>query len=424
MVHLSKNMDAFGLYVALTRHRNEAILYHNKEELSSFSAYANSIRVGYKDLVHDYSIKKENEEYYFNVEDYKTLGIEIALGIKNGEKVDKLMHERKEIARAILSEKEEHKHYIMQAGLTIEGLEIKAGIKEKPLSFIEEKAKTTVELYATTSQKTRDLWREIRKNSHENNIKNHPSYALFEQLKDERGSLASVIIEAPILHKTFIKDVSKELGYGFSVIKKQAENFQTKQLLETQKNTIQTYEKAKNVDVLTSYLDAKNQFNDIWKDLKPQLKELDGTLLKPTLNDQVDKLQSVALLRDKAAYKMITSLEDYQSLATQLKVSLDVVKLFEQAENGQRKTCIEQYLYSDSIFAKSMAAHALNELVTLEKSLKIKATTREFYQHKIDFKQVKKEAEFFEKVVLSAPLKNEKTSKIGHVFLNQNNRNF
>ena len=61
-------------------------------------------------------------------------------------------------------------------------------------------------------------------------------------------------------------------------------------------------------------MDAKNQFNHVWKDLKPQLKNVEGTLLKPTLNDQVDKLQTFSLLRDKAAYKMVSSLEDFQSL--------------------------------------------------------------------------------------------------------------
>ena len=71
-----------------------------------------------------------------------------------------------------------------------------------------------------------------------------------------------------------------------------------------------------------------------------------------------------------------------------------------------------------------MAAHELNELLTFEKSLKIKATAREFYQHKIDFRHIKKEAEFFEKVVLFDPKKSEKTPQKDYIVLNQNNRNF
>lgn len=53
----SKNMDAQATYVALTRHRNDTVLYYDSETFKGFKELQQSLsRVSNKDLVIDYEI--------------------------------------------------------------------------------------------------------------------------------------------------------------------------------------------------------------------------------------------------------------------------------------------------------------------------------------------------------------------------------
>lgn len=433
IAHLSKNLDAYGLYVMMTRHRQDLILYHNKEEVASFTKFADNIRVGYKDLVQDYSIREENQEYYFNVEDYKALGREILQTIKEknasreeGVKVEQistdpilykpsveeLLKERKELARLIVEDKEAHKLYVMQAGLTFEKLEITAGLKARPLTFIEQKAQTTVEQYALVAQEARDLWRDIRRTAPGSAAKNHPEYQRFNELRQERGSLANMIIEAPILHRPFLKEVTKDLGYGFSTIQKQAEAFQSTQLQKTLKENNPDRATTKQLETLTAYVEARDQFGQLWKDLKPQLKKSEGTLLKASLSNQVQELRDISFQRDKLAYQIVEKFEDYNSLAKSVQVTLDTSKLFDQAENGLRQSCIEQYQHSDSQLAKSMAAYELSELWNQEKEEGLKTTVRELLHNKINLLELRATAHQFERTQIYASLERDQDKQL------------
>jgi len=315
IAHLSKYLDAYALYVALTRHRNDITLYHNKQEVESFSKFADNIRVGYKDLAIDYSIMSENYGAFFNVEEYKAYGREIMEGIKAGENVDTLLKDRAYLARLIVEEKDEHKLFVMQAGLTFERLEITAGLKARPLTLIEQKAQATVEQYALVAFEARDLWRQIRKTAPGVAAKNHLNYQRFDELRQERGSLANMIVASPVLHRPFLKEVTKGLGYGLSTIQKQAEAFQSTQLQQTLKANGLDRDTAKQLEVLSAYVEARDQFGQLWKDLKPQLQAAEGTLLKATLNDQVELVRNTSIQRDKLAYQIADNLESYQSLA-------------------------------------------------------------------------------------------------------------
>ena len=433
IAHLSKNLDAYGLYVMMTRHRQDLTLYHNKEEFASFTKFADNIRVGYKDLVQDYSIREENQEYYFNVEDYKALGREILLTIKeknasqveemkaehtstdpmlSKSSVEELLKVRKELARLIVEDKEAHKLYVMQAGLTFEKLKITAGLKARPLTLIEQKAQLTVEQYALVAQEARDLWREIRRTAPGSAAKNHPDYHRFDELRQERGSLANMIIEAPVLHRPFLKEVTKDLGYGFSTIKKQAEAFQSTQLQKTVKESNPDRDTKKQLETLNAYVEARDQFGQLWKDLKPQLKESEGTLLKAGLSDQVQQLRDISLQRDKLAYRIVKNFEAYNSLAKSVQVTLDTTKLFDQAESGLRQSCIEQYQKSDSQLARSMAAYELSQLWQAEKEEGLKTTVRELFHNKIDLLELRATAHQFERTQLYASLENDKDKQL------------
>jgi len=438
MVHLSKNLDAYGLYVMMTRHRDDTTLYHNKEEVASFSKFADNIRVGYKDLAVDYTIKPENHEAYFNVEDYKALGREIMQLIKDkGEKVniapekevtsspsssenhtlsapslEALLKERKDLARLIVEEREDHKLFVMQAGLTFEKLEITAGLKDRPLTLIEQKAQVTVEQYGAVALEARNMWQEIRKTAPGSLAKSHPDYPKFDELRSERGSLANIIMEAQTLHRPFLKEVTKDLGYGFTTIQKQAIEFQSKQLMQTLTQGNLDHGTSQKLNVLASYVDARDQFAQTWKELKPQLKEAEGTLLKPTLDAQVQSLRQLSNARDKLAYKIVDRFEDYHRLAQSLQISLDTSKIFTQSENGHRQTCIEQYQHGNSQLAKGMAAFELNQLWQAEKEIGSKATVRDLLQNKINLLEVRQEAQAFERIQLQGTLTTDQDKQL------------
>jgi len=447
MVHLSKNLDAYGLYVMMTRHRDDVTLYHNKEEVASFSKFADNIRVGYKDLAIDYTIKPENYEAYFNVEDYKALGREILQLIKDkgelGAQKDKgdnqlslvhgkdsassvsspstsaessenhtlstpsladLLRERKDLARLIVDEREDHKLFVMQAGLTFEKLEITAGLKERPLTLIEQKAQVTVEQYGAVALEARNTWQEIRKTAPGSLAKAHPNYPKFDELRSERGSLANIIMEAQTLHRPFLKDVTKDLGYGLTTIQKQAIEFQSKQLMQTLKQEGLDHATSQKLTILAAYVDARDQFAQTWKELKPQLKDAEGTLLKPTLDAQVQSLRQLSNARDKLAYRIFDRFDEYHPLAQSLQISLDTSKIFTQSENGHRQTCIDQYLKGETHLGKGMAAFELNQLWQAEKEIGSKATVRELLQNKINLLEVRSEAQAFDRIQLQGTL--------------------
>jgi len=83
------------------------------------------------------------------------------------------------LGKEILTNFDRHQLYINQAGLTEEMLKITTGIKVRPLSLAEEKAKLTVELYGETAQTARDFWRDIRKTHPGSKCYDHPSYEQF-----------------------------------------------------------------------------------------------------------------------------------------------------------------------------------------------------------------------------------------------------
>ena len=435
MVHLSKHLDAYGLYVMMTRHREDVTLYHNRQEIDSFSKFADNIRGGYKDLAVDYTIKPENYEAYFNVEDYKTLGREIMHLIK--EKGDKaglvpnqatsstsekhtfaapslgdLLKVRKELARLIVEERDEHKLFVMQAGLTFERLEMTAGLKAHPLTLIEQKAQVTVEQYGQVALEARELWHEIRKTAPGSLAKTHPDYGIFNELRQERGRLANMIVEATTLHRPFIKDVSESLGYGLATIQKQAIEFQSAQLQQTLKQDGLDHATSQKLNVLAAYVEARDQFGEIWKELRPQLKQAEGTLLKPMLEAQVHFMRQTSIERDKLAYHIVDRFEEYQPLAQSIQVSLDTSKLFTQSENGLRQICLEQYKTSNSQLAKSMAASELNQLWQGEKEAGVKATVRELLQNKINLLEIKAEAQKFERLQIQGSLTNDQDKQL------------
>ncbi len=164
IIAASKHMDAKGLYVAMTRHRDDVQLFYAQEDFSAFKALTNQLsRFEHKDLVKDYTIRPENEAAWQRVQEYRLSALDAAAVIKeqgrdskNPGQVDwQTYHQIKQdqinLGKEILQDFGKHQLYVNQAGLTQEMLQISTGQKSRPLSTTEFKAKVTVELYGETA---------------------------------------------------------------------------------------------------------------------------------------------------------------------------------------------------------------------------------------------------------------------------------
>lgn len=226
VIAASKYMDAKGLYVAMTRHRNDVQLYYAQEDFASFKHLTHHLsRFEAKDLLKDYTIRPENEAAWQRVQEYQNCVLDSAAVLKEGggDGVDwKAYHEIKQdqmvLGKEILSDFNRHKLYMEQAGMTAEMLAITIGIKARPLSLIEEKAKLTVEIYGETAILLRRLWKELQgqtlaRNPRNLSVENYvQKYDEFQELRCERDSLAREILENYPLHRPFIQELQKEYG--------------------------------------------------------------------------------------------------------------------------------------------------------------------------------------------------------------------
>jgi len=230
MVAAHPIMDAKGLYVAMTRHRNDVQLYYAKEDFSTFKALTSQLsRFEHKDLVKDYTIRPENEAAWQRAQEYRLCVLDAAAILKektadgnvDWQTYRLIKQDQLRLGKEILNQFKKHQLYINQAGLTEEMLQITIGAKARPLSLAEEKAKLTVELYGETAQTARDLWRDIRKTHPGSKCYDHPSYDQFHQLRQERNDLARTIAGNYALHREFVGEFSRVYGIGKRMIESQ-----------------------------------------------------------------------------------------------------------------------------------------------------------------------------------------------------------
>lgn len=231
-VTASRNMDAKGLYVAMTRHRENVELFYAKEDFSTFKALTSQLsRFEHKDLVKDYTIRPENEAAWQLVQEYRLCVLDAAAVLKekdskgqvDWESYRQIKQDQILLGKEILNQFDKHQLYINQAGLTQEMLQITTGLKARPLSRAEEKAKLTVELYGETAQVARDLWRDIRKTHPGAKCYDHPSYERFHQLRMERNDLARTISENYALHREFVGEFGRVYEIGKRMIERQSQ---------------------------------------------------------------------------------------------------------------------------------------------------------------------------------------------------------
>lgn len=307
-VAASKNMDAKGLYVAMTRHRENVEFFYAKEDFSSFKALISQLsRFEHKDLVKDYTIRPENETAWQRVQEYRLCVLDAAAVLKekdskgqvDWESYRQIKQDQIHLGKEILNQFDKHQLYINQAGLTEEMLQITTGLKARPLSRAEEKAKLTVELYGETAQVARDLWRDIRKTHPGAKCYDHPSYDQFHQLRQERNDLARLIIENYALHREFVGEFSRDYGISKRMIESQSQQFidkhversdnQKAQNIDAEKDKLWYNNKLDNYDY-GKYYSNNTEYNKNTNTQSTKDYQYDPALIKQGLNAKIKDL--------------------------------------------------------------------------------------------------------------------------------------
>lgn len=221
----NKILDAKGIYVGMTRHKENVDLYYRKEDFSTFKALTNSVsRYEYKDSIKDY--RRIENTSKAQVIEYKELRMEMAEILKdihNGEANWKEYNDLKKtsilLGQKILKMYESHRLYLDQEGITKERLEIQCGIKPRPLSRTEQQAKETVRLYVDTVVEVRDMYNSMKKDNF--NIVNDSRYEEYCSIRKIRNNLAKEILSNYPLHREFINELGREAFITKKVIEKQ-----------------------------------------------------------------------------------------------------------------------------------------------------------------------------------------------------------
>ncbi len=235
IVAASKHMDAKGLYVAMTRHRDDVQLFYAKEDFASFKALTSQLsRFDHKDLVKDYTIRPENEAAWQRVQEYRLSALDAAAVIKeqgrdcnnpDWQAYHQIKQDQVRLGKEILSDFNKHELYVNQASLTQEMLQISTGQKVRPLSTVEYRAKITVELYGETAHAARQLWQEIRKTHPGDKCYSHPNYEQFNAIRQERNTLAHTISQNYPLHREFIHQFNRQFGINLKTVEAQSKQF-------------------------------------------------------------------------------------------------------------------------------------------------------------------------------------------------------
>ena len=310
-VAAAKNMDAKGIYVAMTRHRHDVQLFYAKEDFSTFKALTSHLsRFEHKDLVKDYTIRPENEAAWQRVQEYRLCVLDGAAVLKEQCKDSKIpgqvdweayrqiKQDQISIGREILQDFDAHKLYINQAGLTNEMLQITTGLKARPLSNAEEKAKLTVELYGETAQVARDLWRDIRKTHPGTQCYSHPKYDQFKELRDERNSLAHTIGESYGLHREFVSEFARVYGINKRTVEAQSNQFVEQQralkqqqgVHSTEHNIVEKQDKLWYNNRLDNLSYGKYSTSNLNSTPEYSKVSLDPALIKQELNSRIKVL--------------------------------------------------------------------------------------------------------------------------------------
>jgi hypothetical protein len=214
IVVADKMMDASATYVAMTRHKKDVAVFYKTADFRNFKSLADNLsKYRHKDSVVDYNAQDNSNkirvyEYKNNIVKMSKILREIHAGKLDWKEYHELKNANLIIAREIAQNYDSHKLYLNQIGITREKLEISAGLRQRPLTDVEINAKNIVELYAKSSEETRNLFRIMKEE--EFNITKHSKYTEYTRILEIRNDLAKEILLNYTLHREFVNQISRE----------------------------------------------------------------------------------------------------------------------------------------------------------------------------------------------------------------------
>lgn len=442
LIKFSRYMDAYLLYVAMTRHREDVSAYYSKEDFADFPTLLKTLgKLPQKDLAADYSILEENREFWLRVQEYKALGFELMsvrafarlACAKSGDGSNKeeqertrvseawttvhnLEEERKGLAKIILEDWGVFGEFARQAGISHEAIKIAAGVMKRPLSRAEEQARVVVEQYASVTIEARQAWHTIRRTHPGTRAKTHPQWPTFEALRNQRGVLANQIVQDPFLYRPFLKDTARafeedggnnNFGYGLYIIKAQAEAHQSKMIQQEMLKDTSDPILSERLQTLLEYVDARDLSASLWKALKPSLAAFKGTLLSEGFCKEIDEWKEMRMARDQRALKIIDSWEDYSPLIQKVGMKLSFETLMDQKEQAVRDTLLKAYATSQEDSAKLHAAFEIKALMDEDRAVGKKSTVSDVYFYGLQPKDITRHALEYQKLKVFESLKTE-----------------
>jgi nucleoside-triphosphatase THEP1 len=225
VVIADKMMDASAAYVAMTRHRKDAVMFYKTSDFADFKALSDSLsKYRHKDLTADFTLS--NNENKTRVYEYKNGLMEISETLKEihtqrstWKKYRELKTANIALGKEIAGNYDAHKLYLNQIGITKESLEISIGLRQRPLTNVELNAKNTVELYGRAARETREFFAAMKKEQF--NVMKHRDYAEYSQIREIRNDLAREILSNWPLHREFVGQFAGEYFISRRTMEKQ-----------------------------------------------------------------------------------------------------------------------------------------------------------------------------------------------------------
>lgn len=279
-------------------------------------------------------------------------------------------------------------------------------------------AQLIVEQYAAVSLEARELWRNIRRTHPGARAKIHPEWQNFEEVRGLRGVLANQIYQNPILHRPFLKEAAEHLergaggshqkiSYGMGTIKAQAEAHQSKMLQEEILKDNSNPNKQEMLKTLLGYTDARDISGSIWKEVKPKLKQFEGTLLKESFSKAITEYTEMRMIRDGLASKIVESRKIYEVLAEQVGIKLDFERLCDQSIQATKDILFKTYQSNEEVSKKLQAAFEINSLIKLESENNKKTTISQVYHNGLQPKDITRDAMEYQKMKVFEGLKTD-----------------
>jgi len=362
-------------YVALTRHREDVKIY-SKDGLASDPDDLASVwnRTDNKDMVVDYKPEGKAVGVQADLERFRILGDRMKemyphMQLEALEKnIEVYQHDhfedfqemsdiRKEIASRALENWSDYARASRQLNITQEQLKVLTGQMDKPLTRVEKVAFEQLRTYADVSERSRDLWNEIKTTHRGPSVALHPKYQEFSDLRLERDALAHKFTQEKELYGPLIRHVKTQEGdqkspqdvtktgeksqqrISWKAIKSQAERYETVIDLEKVRAS-GTPDRLQQLDRLERYDDLKAHASNAFEELKQRSDAL-GTKLHETggydvWREQAAKMEQTAftireaghsdlwrlkgvkekdLMRQARAYEITKAIEDYKTAA-------------------------------------------------------------------------------------------------------------